>query len=121
LTSDSTEEGATVEDRRSLLEAKLKELRIKKDAYLTGQIAPEAISDAIFEMNPVISNFLTKTNLKLYAESKLGKKWSAMSDEEKKDITKQYKEYSETSMKNDIHTGARILHNMIELFSPFAK
>jgi hypothetical protein len=36
-------------------------------------------------------------------------------------MIKQYKEYSETSMKNDIHTGAGILHNMIELFSPFAK
>ena len=118
---DSAEDTSTVEDKRSLLEAKLKELRVKKDAYINGQIAPEAIRDAIFEMNPVISNFLTKTNLKLYAEAELGKKWSAMSKKEQEDITKKYKEYSETSMKNDIHTGAAILQNMIELFSPFAK
>lgn len=120
-TTDSAKEDTSKEDLRAQLESDLKELRIKKDAYLTGKIAPEAIRDAIFEMNPVISNFLTKTNLKLFAESKLGKKWTAMSKKEQEDMIKQYKEYSETSMKNDIHTGAGILHNMIELFSPFAK
>lgn len=119
--TDSGEETSIIEDRRSKLEERLKELRIKKDAFLKKDMAPEAIRDAIFEMNPIISNLFTKTNLKLYAEAKLNKKWAKLSDQEKEQITKEYKEYSETSMKNDIHTGAAILQNMIELFSPQAK
>ena len=110
-----------IEDRRKQLEKELKELQEKKDAYKTGKIAPEAIRDAIFEMNPILNQLFTKTNLKLYAEAKLNKKWTDMSDQEKKDISEQYKKYSETSMKNDIHTGAIIFQNMMELYTPVAQ
>jgi hypothetical protein len=103
-----------------LLEAKLKELRVKKDAYINGQIAPEAIRDAIFEMNPLLSDHLIKIALPFYAERMYGKKWNELSDSEKEEATKKHKAYMETSAKNDIHTAAGIFHDMTELFTPFA-
>ena len=92
-----------------------------KNAYLNGQIAPEAIFTALFEMNPHLSHHLTKTNAKLYIEALYNKKYENLSDEEKKEGLKKYKEYSETSMKNDIVTGAKIFRNMLESFTDSAQ
>lgn len=118
--TDSQEENLLQEDERKRLEKTLDELRVKKDAYLNGTIAPEAIRDSILELNPELISFLTKTNLKMWAEAKLGKKWGEMSDSERKDITEKYKVYKSTDMKNDIHTAATIYQNMLELFTPTA-
>ena len=99
------------------LEAKVKEQQIKKDAYLTGQIAPDAIKVALFEMNPYLSDAFLKTNVKRWIENKSGKKWNELSKEELDRYIKQYKDYSKTEMKNDLKARADEYQNMLELFS----
>jgi hypothetical protein len=44
-------------------------------------MVPEAIRDAIYEMNPLLSNNLIKTSLPFYAQRMFGKKWKELSDE----------------------------------------
>jgi inosine/xanthosine triphosphate pyrophosphatase family protein len=88
--------------------------------YLNGNLVPEATRDAIFEMNPLLSDHLIKIALPFYAERMYGKKWNELSDSEKEEATKKHKAYMETSAKNDIHTAAGIFHDMTELFTPFA-
>lgn len=114
----------TIENNTSKIATLKQELakRISdKNAYLSGQIAPEAIFTAMFEMNPYLNHHLTKTNAKLYIEALYNKKYENLSDEEKKEGLKKYKEYSETSMKNDIVTGAKIFRNMLESFTDEAQ
>lgn len=118
---DSRENTSVQEQRISALEAELKLLRLQKDSYLNGQMAPDAIRDALYETNPLLSGTFTKTNVKLFAKAKLGKKWEELSEQEIKDITEEYKNRSNTSMKNDIHTGATMFYDMIELFTPYVE
>lgn len=118
---DSAQESTDVEQKRKKLNEKLKVAQEKVQKYITGNIVPEAIRDALFEMNPLLNNTFTKTVLPFYAETKLGKKWDEMSEEEKKKMTEDYKVYATTSMKNDVHTGAQLYHNLIELFTTNAE
>lgn len=118
--TDSSEESEEMVNRRKQLNEKLNETREKIKQYKEGKVVPEAIMDALFEMNPLISDYFTRTTLPFYAEHKSGKKWSELSDSEKQKLTEEYKEYAKTSMKNDIHTGAGLFRNMLELFTPYA-
>ncbi len=117
---DSVEDNVVRLKKIEAINQELAALRVKKDAYSKGQVTPEAIRDAVFELNPLINGKFLKTNLKMYAEHKLGKKWEGLSDTERKDITQAYKTYSETTMKNDIHTRAAMYQDMLELFSNYA-
>lgn len=115
--TDSQEDTAEMARKRSKLEQDLKVAQDKIQKYLSGNIVPEAIRDALFEMNPLLNNSFTKTVLPFYAETKLGKKWEEMAEEEKKQMTEDFKVYSATSMKNDVHTGAQLFHNLTQLFT----
>lgn len=118
--TDTTEDTLEVQNRRKLLEEKLKLTQEEIQHYLNGNLVPEATRDAIFEMNPLLSDHLIKIALPFYAERMYGKKWNELSDSEKEEATKKHKAYMETSAKNDIHTAAGIFHDMTELFTPFA-
>jgi hypothetical protein len=118
--TDTTEETPEISGRRKLLEEKLKLTQEEIQHYLNGNLVPEATRDAIFEMNPLLSDHLIKIALPFYAERMYGKKWNELSDSEKEEATKKHKAYMETSAKNDIHTAAGIFHDMTELFTPFA-
>ena len=115
---DSEEANQQMIDEQSQLEAKLEEIRKRKEAYDNGQMSAEFIRDAVFELNPALNNFFLKTNLLMYAEHKLGKKWADMSDEEHKSITEEYKNYSKTNQKDDVHTRAAMFQDMMELATP---
>ena len=118
--TDTSEETLEVQNRRKLLEEKLKLTQEEIQHYLNGNLVPEATRDAIFEMNPLLSDHLIKIALPFYAERMYGKKWNELSNSEKEEATKKHKAYMETSAKNDIHTAAGIFHDMTELFTPFA-
>lgn len=118
--TDTSQESLEVQNRRKLLEEKLKLTQEEIQHYLNGNLVPEATRDAIFEMNPLLSDHLIKIALPFYAERMYGKKWNELSDSEKEEATKKHKAYMETSAKNDIHTAAGIFHDMTELFTPFA-
>ena len=118
--TDTSEDTPEIASRRKLLEEKLKLTQEEIQHYLNGNLVPEATRDAIFEMNPLLSDHLIKIALPFYAERMYGKKWNELSDSEKEEATKKHKAYMETSAKNDIHTAAGIFHDMTELFTPFA-
>ena len=119
-TTDSGEETPENESKRKLLEEKLKTTKEEIQNYLNGNLVPEATRDAIFEMNPLLSDHLIKIALPFYAERMYGKKWNELSDSQKEEATKKHKAYMETNAKNDIHTAAGIFFDMTELFTPFA-
>lgn len=117
-TPDVEKREDSYQERLKKANEEVEKQRIKLEAYTKGTIAPEAIRDAIYEMNPIFHNEYMKTNIKLFTIAKTGKKWEELSKEEQKDMLEKYKVYSETTMKNDIHTSAAILQNMMELYTP---
>lgn len=119
-TDSNEDESEEVKGKRSLLTAQLKETQEKIQQYMSGNMVPEAIRDAIYEMNPLLSNNLIKTALPFFAQRMYGRKWKELTDTEREEATKKHKEYMETSAKNDIHTAAGIYYDMLELFTPFA-
>lgn len=119
-TSDSEEENEIIKNKKRQINEELKQTREKIKQYKEGKIVPEAIMVSLFEMNSLINNSFTRTTLPFFAESKSGKKWKDLSDEEKKTYEQEYKEHSETGMKNDINTGAKLFRDMTELYTPYA-
>lgn len=119
-TTDNQEETEEIKSRKSKLNEDLKNIREKIKQYVSGNVAPEAIRDALYEMNPLISNNLVKIALPFYAQKMFGKKWEDLSDSEKQSATEKHKLYLETSAKNDIHEAAGFYFDMVELFTPYA-
>lgn len=118
--TDGDDESEEIKGKKVQLNQKLKETQEKIQQYLSGNMVPEAIRDALYEMNPLISNNLIKVALPFYAQKKYGKKWNELSDAEKEEATKKHGEYVKSSLKNDVHTAAGFYFDMLELFTPFA-
>lgn len=118
LKPDSGEDPQMIKDAIMKANQKLLELRTKKDAYLTGKISGQFIRDALFEMNPILSNFAIKANEVNFLETIYGKKLDEMSESELEEGRKAFEEYSKTGMKNDIHSTAQLFANLLETASP---
>ncbi|MBR2248168.1 MAG: hypothetical protein IJ880_14300 [Bacilli bacterium] len=101
---DSGEDPQSLKDQLLRQNQKLLQLRTAKDAFLTGKVSTQFVQDALFELNPVLSNFAIKASEANFLETLYGKKVANLSDSELEEGRKKYEEYSKTSMKNDIHT-----------------
>lgn len=117
-TSDSQKNDPSYEEAIKRATKEVEKHKIKIDAYTSGTMAPGAIKDAIFEMNPMFHLNALKTTVRTFAKAETGKDWEQLSEAEQKRILTKYKVHNETVAKNEIHTLSELFHNMVELYTP---
>ena len=116
--ADGSKESPQDASTRSELVKELGQLRIKKDAYLSGQMTPQFIRDAIYEMNPVLHNFALHGNLKSFAKFKTGKEFDELSESAQNKVKEDFETYKNTEFKDDVHAQAQMFDDMIANASP---
>ena len=120
-TPDSGEPGDVVKNLMLQKNQELLKLRTKKDQFLNGKASASFISDALFEMNPVLHSFAIKLSQPQFLEELYGKSIDEMSDSEKEEGMKKYEAYAKTSMKNDIHRTNLAFRDMLENSTPLVQ
>ena len=110
----------TQEEQEELnqLNTKLQGLRIKKDAYIKGTVMGDFVRDAVFEMNPILSDFAVKANLERFAEYKFGRPYKKLTKAEQELAKTEFENYQKTDLKNDIHQQAAHFQDMLENATP---
>ena len=120
-TPDSGEPGDTVKNLMLQKNQELLKLRAKKDQFLNGKASASFISDALFEMNPVLHSFAIKLSQPQFLEELYGESIDEMSDSKKEEGMKKYEAYAKTSMKNDIHRTNLAFRDMLENSTPLVQ
>lgn len=105
---EATDEGAIKAKRE-----KLKELIKQKDALLKGERAAEFISDALFEMTPMISGTFIAPTFNRWVEYKTGKKIYELSEKELNKEKAAYENWVNNEKKDDVHTTAQIFYDIV--------
>ena len=114
---DGSQEKYSEEDKRELkrLGNALKELQERKDAMLNGERTREFVRDALFEMSHAVSevwdDWCTEVR---YAETKTGKKYSDISEEEKRTLKEQYEQLKGSNQ------YAEKVHELAEIYEALA-
>lgn len=85
------------------LEKKQKEIQNKIKDLLEGKRTTEFVSDALFEMTPMLSDIFKVPNFIMYAEQQTGKKASDLNDSEKERLYKEYTNWKTTDGRDQIH------------------
>ena len=96
---------------------KLNDLRVKKDAFISGKRAPEFIATALYEAQQALHAHNRGYTWQEWAEAQTHKKFEELSETDLKDLLPKYKAYRDTEMKNDILGDARQFVNMVGLAS----
>lgn len=120
-TPDSGEPGDITKNLLLQKNQELLKLRERKDQFLNGKASASFISDALFEMNPVLHSFAIKLSQPQFLEELYGKPIDEMSDSEKEEGMKKYEAYAKTSMKNDIHRTNLAFRDMLENSTPLVQ
>jgi hypothetical protein len=102
--------------RQAELNNELTKIKVKKDAYLKGNMSKEVIRNAVYEMNPHLH--IGFSNIKLFAKAVTGKNWDELSIKDQSDITEDYKKYAKSDLKADVLTYAKMYWDMLTLFTP---
>lgn len=95
-------ESDIVKKSRAELEAALKEEIAKKDAFLSGKLAPEYIGRAIFEMSFALNEAFIDGYFRNWAETKTGKQYVEIPENDLNKLKKEYKEYCDSARKDAI-------------------
>jgi GMP synthase PP-ATPase subunit len=74
-TSDSQKKEPSYEESVKKATEEVEKQRVKIEAYTKGTIAPWAIRDAVFEMNPIFHQGALKNTVRAYAKAKTKKDW----------------------------------------------
>lgn len=85
------------------LEKRQKEIQNKIKDLLEGKRTTEFVSDALFEMTPMLSDIFKVPNFIIYAEQQTGKKISDLNDSEKERLYKEYTNWKTTDGRDQIH------------------
>ena len=85
------------------LEKRQKEIQNKIKDLLEGKRTTEFVSDALFEMTPMLSDIFKVPNFIMYAEQQTGKKISDLNDSEKERLYKEYTNWKTTDGRDQIH------------------
>lgn len=94
-----------------------KELQEKKQQIkdiVEGKKSYEFVSTALFEMSTELSGTLTTPTYPLYVEAKYGRKYSELTDSEKKTSWEEYKNWKTTEGRDKIRTMAEIYRDISE-------
>ena len=95
-------ESDIVKKSRAELEAALKEEIAKKDAFLNGELAPEYIGRSIFEMSFALNEAFIDGYFRNWAETKTGKSYIEIPENDLNKLKKEYKEYCDSARKDAI-------------------
>lgn len=118
---DAGEPSDTVKNLMLQKNQELLKLRGKKDQFLSGKASTSFISDALFEMNPILHSFAIKLSQPQFLEELYGKPVNDLSESEKEEGMKKYEAYAKTSMKNDIHRTNLSFKDMLENSTPLVQ
>ena len=111
---DSTQE--ETEETKNLKE-KLNDLRTEQKKLLSGEYSADFIGAALFEMSPALNSRFIQTNFVQWAEKKSGKDFDNIPEDQKKELSKQFKEYMDTDGKDDIWKMFQQFKNVLNLTS----
>lgn len=114
---DSSQEKYSEEDKQELkrLSTALKELQARKDAMLNGERTREYVRDALFEMSHAVSEVWDDWCTEIrFAEAKTGKKYSDISEEEKKTLKEQYEQLKSSNQ------YAEKVHELADIYEALA-
>lgn len=113
---DASQEKYSEEDKQTLkkLNLQLKQLQERKDAMLNGERTREYVRDALFEMSHAVSEVWDDWCTEIrFIESKTGKKYSDVSDEEKRTLREKYETLkSSTQYAEKVHELADIYETL---------
>jgi hypothetical protein len=99
------------------LKKELEELRVRKDALLSGKRAPEFIQTALYEASLALQLHNRGFVFHKWAEKQTGKKFEDLTTADIENLTPKYKAYRDTEMKNDILKDSRRFIEMVGLAS----
>ena len=114
---DTSQEKYSEEDKQRLkvLGNDLKELQKRKDAMLNGERTREFVRDALFEMSHAVSEVWDDWCTEIrFAEAKTGKKYSDISEEEKRTLKEQYE-----TLKGSNQYAEKV-HELAEIYETLA-
>lgn len=99
------------------LKQELNDLRVRKDAIVSGKRAPEFIQTALYEASMALHAHNRGYTFQKWAEKQMNKKYEELTESEIKDLKTKYKAYRETEMKNDVLGDARQFVDLVGLAS----
>lgn len=118
-TTDSAEASTLQEDLIKQAEERLKFARERISRYLDGNIVPQAIRNAAFEINSSLhGGFDLHLDLKSYALYKTGIEYDKLSEKEQKEVEEAHQQYLNTQASDDINIAAQAFQNLIETSTP---
>ena len=99
------------------LKQELNDLRVRKDAFISGKRAPEFIATALYEAQQALHGEGRGYIWQEWAEAQTNKKYEELTEAEIEELKPKYKAYRETEMKNDVIGDARQFVHMVGLTS----
>lgn len=107
-------EGVDIQEEKSLevLQKEYQDAQKKVQDFVQGKHAASYIRDALFEMTTELSQFFATPTLPLYAESLFNKKYSELSDEEKKTAIEKYEASKNGDGRQKIMDGSKLYWRM---------
>lgn len=106
------------EEQIAKIQEELKVEREKLNRYISGEVVPEAVADAIFEANPFLSRTFVSVSFPDFVRHKYNKEYNELNESEKKEALNSYKEWRNTGGKNDIHLARVMYHDFMQNSSP---
>lgn len=97
-----TEENIRNSETIKKLQLELDKLRERRDLILSGQNNWKYIGQAIFASNTKLAENFIDLSPERYSQVKLGRKYSTLTEDEKKALDEDYKEYMKDSGKNKV-------------------
>lgn len=95
----------------------LNDLRVQKDAIISGKRAPEFIATALYEAQKALHGHKRGYIFQEWVEAKTGKKYEDIADTDLKALKEEYKAYASTEMKNHVIDDARQFVHLVGLSS----
>ena len=117
--TDSNNDEAQAANAGKIAQAKkeLNDLRVRKDAIVSGKRAPEFIQTALYEASMVLHAHNRGYIFQKWAEKQTNKKFEELTETEIKQLKETYKAYRDTEMKNDVLGDARQFVDLVGLAS----
>lgn len=113
---ESRKNNLSKEDQQKVkdLEKKQKEIQNKLKDLLEGKRTTEFVSDALFEMTPMLSGIFKVPNFIMYTEQKTGKKVQDLSDKDKERLYQEYANWKTTDGRDQIHILSSIYNQIAQ-------
>ena len=116
--SDKDKDGWKNDENIKRVQEKLKGLREKRDLMLSGELNGYYAERGMFALdNGTHQNFINFSKER-FAEVMKGKRYSDLSDQEKKDLDLDYEDYKNTTLKRNVFRAYDVYRKLSELYAP---